>query len=190
MSDTNTATNSANAISELEALKAENAELKSQLQNAEVRLREMGISDPITGLYSYRYLLGRLTEEVSRADRFKEKVSCIMIGLDKNSFEGLLQVSKLLKDSSRQYDIPARWSQNELVMLLPCTPMEGAKIVAERFCAHVKNTLSEYDLTVSVGVASYPYGDSIEDARMLVEAADAALHLAMDNGGNCVQIRS
>src|ERR1035437_705954 len=93
--------------------------LAAALDNAEARLKEMGIATPVTGLYSYRYFLGRTTEEVARADRFNLEVSCIMVGLDRAGFEGLLEIARLLKEHCRVYDIPARWGQNELVMLLP-----------------------------------------------------------------------
>ncbi len=85
------------------------------------------------GDFSYRYFLGRITEEVSRADRFNLEVSCLMISLDQAGFEGLLEMARLLKEQCRQYDIPARWGQNELVMLLPATDLDGAQTFAERF---------------------------------------------------------
>lgn len=162
-------------------------QLKKQLTNAEVRLREMGIADPMTGLFSYRYFLGRITEEVARADRFNLEVSCLMISVDQPHFEGLLEIAKFLKDQCRMYDIPARWGQNELVMLLPATDMDGALTFGERFRLNVEKTFKEHEtlagLTVSCGIATYPLA-GVEDAEQLLEAADAAAHKAHTEGGN------
>lgn len=173
-------------------LKAQVADLTVQLANTERRLQEMGIADAITGLFSYRYFVGRMAEEVVRADRFNLEVSCLLVGLDTPSFEGLLEVSRMLKDSSRQYDITARWSQNELAMLLPATDLDGAQNVAERFRLSVEEAFRDHPtlagLTVSVGVASYPSA-TVEDAQQILEAADGALHAAGKQGGNRTMVR-
>jgi diguanylate cyclase (GGDEF)-like protein len=167
-------------------------QLKKQLTNAEVRLREMGIADPMTGLFSYRYFLGRITEEVSRADRFNLEVSCLVLTLDQPGFEGLLEVAKFLKEQCRTYDIPARWGQNDLVMLLPATDLDGAQTFAERFRLNVAETFADHatlkGLTVSAGVATYPQA-GVEDAEQLLEAADAAAHKAHGEGGNRTAVR-
>ncbi|HEY9723762.1 MAG TPA: GGDEF domain-containing protein [Oscillatoriaceae cyanobacterium] len=178
--------------SEITRLKSHVEQLSAQLAEAELRLREMGIADPITGLYSYRYFLGRITEEVSRADRFNLDVSCLLLSLDKPGFEALLEIAKLLKDCCRQYDIPARWGQNELVMLLPATDLDGAQTFAERFRLNIEETYRRHPglegLTVSIGLATYPR-PGIEDAQQLLECADGALHFAMQSGGNRTIVR-
>jgi diguanylate cyclase (GGDEF)-like protein len=166
--------------------------LAAALENAETRLKEMGIADSMTGLYSYRYFLGRVAEEVARADRFNLEVSCLMVGLDRASFEGLLELAKMLKEQCRVYDIPARWGQNELVMLLPATDLDGALTFAERLRLNVEQTFAEHPalggLTVSVGVAAYPTA-GVEDSQSLVEAADTACYKATQQGGNRTVVR-
>lgn len=166
--------------------------LAAALVNAETRLKEMGIADPTTGLYSYRYFLGRAAEEVARADRFNLDVSCLMIGLDRAGLEGMLEVAKMLKDQCRVYDIPARWGQNELVMLLPATDLDGAQVFAERLRLSVQEAFASHaelgGLTVSLGVASYPQ-EGVEDAQALVEAVDTACYKATQDGGNRTVVR-
>jgi len=166
--------------------------LKKQLTNAEVRLREMGIADPMTGLYGYRYFLGRITEEVNRADRFNLEVSCLMVKIDQESFEGLLEIARIAKEECRMYDIPARWGQNELVILLPATDLDGGLVFAERMRLHVETDFAHHEtlagLTVSVGVATYPVA-GVEDAEQLVEAVDTAAHKAQADGGNRTMLR-
>lgn len=178
---------------ELALLKQQVADLTEQLTSAELRLREMGIADPLTGLYSYRYFLGRITEEVARADRFALELSCLLLQIDQPSFEALLEVSRMLKESCRMYDIPARWGQNELVMLLPATDIDGAQIFAERFRLNVEKTFRDHPslggLTVSMGVTAYPM-PGIDDAQQLLEVAAGACHTAAENGGNKTLVRS
>lgn len=166
--------------------------LAAALDNAEARLKEMGIADPVTGLYSYRYFLGRVAEEVARADRFNLEIGCIMVGLDRAGFEGLLEVSKLLKEQARVYDIPARWGQNELIMLLPATDLDGAMTFAERFRIAVEGAFADHatlaGLTVSMGVSAYP-ANGVEDGQGMVEAADTACYKATQQGGNRTILR-
>lgn len=178
---------------------AENAQLRAQvatltahLREAEARLQEMSINDPVTGLFSYRYFLGRIAEEVIRADRFNLNLSLLMMSLDQESFEGLLDFAQLLRENSRQYDIIARWGQNELAMLLPAADLDGAKITAERIRLAAASQFESHPaapgLSVSIGVASYP-AEGIESAEELLHAAFQALRLAVDEGGNKTAIR-
>ncbi|MDB5095866.1 MAG: diguanylate cyclase [Cyanobacteria bacterium RYN_339] len=166
--------------------------LAAALENAETRLKEMGIADATTGLYSYRYFLGRAAEEVARADRFSLEVSCLMIGLDRAGLEGMLEVARMLKEQCRVYDIPARWGQNELVMLLPATDLDGALTFGERLRLSVAEAFADHaglkGLTVSLGAASYPT-KGVEDAQGLVEAVDTACYKATQAGGNRTVVR-
>jgi diguanylate cyclase (GGDEF)-like protein len=177
---------------DLDALVATVAQLSEQLAHAEARLREMGIADATTGLFSYRYFLGRMAEEVARADRFNLEVSCLMLGLDQPSFEGLLEVAGRLKDACRQYDIPARWGKHELVMLLPATDLDGAQTFAERFRLQIEEAHRGHEslagLTISIGVATYPR-TGVEDAEQLLAACDEAAFRARNEGGNRTIVR-
>jgi diguanylate cyclase (GGDEF)-like protein len=172
---------------EINRLRSQVEQLASDLKSAELRLKETGIGDPITGLFSYRYLQGRVTEEVSRADRFNLEISCLMLAPDQASLEGLLEVARMLKESCRTYDIPARWGQNELVAILPATDIDGSQTFAERFRLKVESAFKNHPtipgLTVSIGVATYPRPE-LEEAHQLVESANDALFRARQEGGN------
>ncbi len=172
---------------EMAQLVATVEQLKTQVANAEMRLQEMGIADSVTGLFSQQYFWGRASEEIVRADRFQSELSCLVVGLDQPSFEALIELAHLFKDSSRQYDIPARWGKNDLVMLLPATDSDGVQTFAERFRLKVQDNFLEHPtlkgLTVSIGIATYPRS-GIDDARRLVDSAAAAYELALRGGGN------
>lgn len=176
----------------VEALKARLQQLSQQLEATEKRLQESGIVDAATDLFSYRYILGRLKEEVARADRFNLEVSCLMLAVDQPGLEGLAAVSKRLKEACRQYDIPSRWGQNELLMLLPATDLAGAQTFAERFRLNVADAFANHPtlggLTLSLGVATYPVA-GVENAEQLLAAADEAAFKARQEGGNRTILR-
>jgi diguanylate cyclase (GGDEF)-like protein len=107
----------------------------------------------------------------------------------------LREVARVLKESSRAIDLPARYGGEELAVVLPGTDLEGAYDLAER----VREGIEALELplvgddeaggdaaivrvTASLGAAAL--GDGIEDLRELVAAADAALYRAKRAGKN------
>jgi diguanylate cyclase (GGDEF)-like protein len=102
----------------------------------------------------------------------------------------LREVARVLRQSSREIDEPARYGGEEMAVALPQTDLEGAYQFAER----VRRRIEALDLpvpsgdghlkvTASFGVASLgTVGDMDKDA--LVAAADAALYEAKRAGKN------
>lgn len=106
----------------------------------------------------------------------------------------LTEVAEILRKNLRGYDVPARYAGDEFVALLPDTPVEGAREVAERICAairghtfgvrdHSRGTLT---VNVSIGVATYP--DHGADYDTLFAAADRALYQVKRQGRDGVAI--
>ena len=100
-------------------------------------------------------------------------------------------VSRKVKDIIRGRDFFARYGGEEFAVLLPQTPISGAEIVAENirkfFAKSPIKTVSESvklgNITVSIGVACYRSGESLED---LFFRSDKALYWAKNNGRNRV----
>jgi diguanylate cyclase (GGDEF)-like protein len=105
----------------------------------------------------------------------------------------LRTVADILRSSVRTSDLPARYAGDEFVALLPDTPVEGAKEVAERICAAVRghafarrNGPGTVPVTASIGVATAPlHGGSFEE---LFGAADRALYAVKRRGRDGVAI--
>ncbi|NHB59007.1 GGDEF domain-containing protein [Acinetobacter sp. 194] len=100
-------------------------------------------------------------------------------------------VAQILQRECRQADIAARYGGEEFVVILPNTPLQGAKIVAERLCTNTRLASVEIDtgerlsVTISIGVHSCVPEHS-HDWEPLVAAADQALYEAKRNGRNQV----
>ncbi|MDJ0975766.1 MAG: diguanylate cyclase [Planctomycetota bacterium] len=98
------------------------------------------------------------------------------------------QVSTALKRSSRDCDRIYRWGGDEFVVLIPCERYELGVQVMERLCAEVGGARIMGDLhnvTLSAGVARIQAG-SRQPLVELIEEANDYLHVAKQQGGNCV----
>jgi diguanylate cyclase (GGDEF)-like protein len=97
-----------------------------------------------------------------------------------------------LRTNVRGSDVICRYGGEEIVVLLPETPLEAAVGRAEFVLKSVKELVIESAgivlprVTLSIGVASFPtHGDSIE---AIFRAADAAMYRAKDAGRDRVEI--
>jgi diguanylate cyclase len=104
-------------------------------------------------------------------------------------------IAKNMQKSVRGNDFTARIGGEEFAVILPKTPLLGAMTVAETLRASIsqlkleKKAKSESlgTITVSIGVAQYRSGESLED---LVNRADKALYFAKNTGRNRVATES
>jgi diguanylate cyclase (GGDEF)-like protein len=173
------------------------------LENAELhkRTEELSIVDELTNSYNYRYFIQRLQEEKKRAVRYSLPLSIIMVDIDRfkklNDRYGhevgnivLRSLTRTIRRCVRDVDVLARYGGEEFVVILPQTPQIEAHRIGERIREQVEATNIDagstgiVNITVSVGVSSYPEnGKSEED---LVSVADQALYRAKGSGRNLV----
>ena len=160
------------------------------------RLEELSFKDPLTDGYNRRYLMLRLYEEVSRAARYQQPFSLILLDLDGfkavNDRHGhgagddvLKQVVQLLASQSRRDSVVARYGGDEFIALLPSTTKAAALVYAERMRAIIERYPFQHGpLTASFGVAGYP--DDPGNVTDLIKRADHALYDAKRQGRNFV----
>ncbi len=163
------------------------------------KIKNLSITDGLTGLYCYRFFQEELNRELMRAQRYQEPLALIIIDIDEfknvNDSHGhlvgdkvLKEIAKILRGACREVDIICRYGGEEFVIILPETDKEGAFYLAERARKTIKNyefTSSDdrpIKLTVSCGIASYP--DSAKKKEELIKKADDALYRAKDEGKN------
>ncbi|MCG3157064.1 MAG: Response regulator PleD [bacterium] len=178
-----------------------NAKVK-ELEQAKERLRQLAITDGLTGLYNHRYLKEHLEQELYRATRHRSEVSVIMIDIDHfkkfNDTYGhpagdvlLSTVARLLKENIRKIDIAARYGGEEFCLVLGETGKTAAAVVAEKMRRLVE--LSQFEplelrangrVTISLGVATFP--DDATAMNDLIAIADKRLYNAKQGGRNQV----
>jgi len=172
------------------------------------RLRLVGLTDSLTGLYNRRHLQHRLAQEVTRAKRYDQTLACLFIDADHfkqiNDKYGhpagdqvLISLAQRLRRRLRTSDIATRYGGEEFAVLLPQTDLTSAGQLAEQIRQEVASEAiglegeSAIQVTVSIGVASYDgSADLAADpvGERLLAAADQAVYRAKSAGRNRVWI--
>lgn len=172
------------------------------------RLKQVGMTDSLTGLANRRYFDERLREEIQRAARYSVPVACLFIDVDcfkrindtyghVTGDRALALVAACVRQQVRLGDTLARYGGEEFAALLQ-GDRSDALVAAERV-RHAVERLDLQDdtggriaLTVSIGVAARTIvGNAHEAAAMgqaLIEAADRAMYQAKSNGRNRVEV--
>ncbi len=181
------------------------AERTAALEQANLQLLRLSVTDPLTGLSNRRRFDEVLANEWQRALRTGQWISALMIDVDQfklyNDHYGhlagdscLQQVGAALQQGLRQgTDLAARYGGEEFALILSGTGPDGAREVGERIRGAIEALQSPHAtsrhgvVTVSIGVASVIPAAGLEAAR-LFDLADAALYEAKRAGRNRVEI--
>jgi diguanylate cyclase (GGDEF)-like protein len=175
-----------------------NARLKMEKR----KYRVASMTDALTDLPNRRGAMKRLEKEWATSERSELPLSLIMVDIDHfkqvNDTYGhdigdevLRRTARALERVLRSSDTCARLGGEEFVILCPATPLDGAKLLAERIRLSVEeNRVSvpgyEGRVTISLGVSSRAAGlDSID---ALLKAADEAVYEAKRKGRNRVEV--
>jgi diguanylate cyclase (GGDEF)-like protein len=190
----------------MDMLKEQNVHLEERVQEVTQELRELSVRDALTNLYNFRHFVDQINKELTRAMRYKRVLSILMFDIDHfkqfNDANGhsignlaLIELAKILKNTTRRVDTVCRYGGEEFVVILPETETSRAVILAERCRTEVEYSSFAFDpaqkitkLTVSVGVASFP--SHAEEVDSIVKCADDALYKAKSLGRNKVKIFS
>ena len=164
-------------------------------------LQQMLRRDTLTEAASRLHFIEQSRSELSRAKRYREPVSLIVIDIDHfkqiNDQLGhalgdrvLREVASVCLDTLRSSDVLGRLGGDEFAVLLPVTALDTAEDVAQRLC----RALGEIDLvdggrvvdiSASLGVIEVKLDE--ETYEQALERADGALYEAKRAGRNRVQ---
>lgn len=161
------------------------AALASEYSVAEAQLRELVVTDPLTGLPNYRRLLEVLQTEITRADRTERPFAVVffdMDGLKRINDElghligsrAVCRFAETLRAACRTTDTAARYGGDEFVAVLTDTDQEGARLVVRRVAERLAEDPDKPALSVSAGIAVYPRDGGTPTT--LLSAADRALY--------------
>jgi two-component system cell cycle response regulator len=169
------------------------------------RLLRSGLTDFLTGFHNRRYLHARLREELSRTQRARQSIVCLMIDVDHfkriNDQYGHLAGDAVLREVAQRIDAEmrisdtgARFGGDEFAMVLTQATIGDGERVAGRVLHAVRTApiaigeSAQETVTLSIGVAACTPGPSMRDYKVLAERliaeADAALYRAKSAGRN------
>ncbi len=157
------------------------------LDNARLfdQVRNLSVSDPLTGLANYRRFVEVVEGEIRRGGRTGRAFALVLLDMDGlkkiNDQLGHLvgtraicRVAEVLRQHCRAIDTAARYGGDEFALVLPETGPEAARQVAARIAARMARDEEKPLLSASIGIAIYPQdGTSLET---LLSAADHGLY--------------
>lgn len=169
------------------------------LRRLNTKLREMSITDKLTGLYNRQKTDQRLIEEKTVLSRYPEyRTSVMLIDIDYfktiNDTYGhqagdtvLCELAGIFRKNVRSIDIVGRWGGEEFIVILPHTGLEQAVSVAENLRSAVaEHPFETYGtVTISIGVGEMDRTLSVHEN---IAHVDCALYKAKREGRNLVRL--
>lgn len=172
-----------------------------ELGEAMEQIRELVNVDALTGVYNRRRLFEVISEECNRYSRMPGSFSICLMDIDHfktvndtyghQAGDAILQaVARSVTEGLRAIDCFGRYGGEEFLLVLPQTPLEGARIKAERVREAIEALAfpdigGGFRVTVSTGVAEYHREESTDDTLL---RADQALYAAKADGRNNVKL--
>jgi diguanylate cyclase (GGDEF)-like protein len=147
-------------------------------ESAMAGLRDLALTDSLTGLANRRAYDERIEEELLRAQRMGRSLALLLLDVDHlkqmNDTFGhaagdqlLRAVADVLRGRTRGIDLAARLGGDEFILLLPETDRAGAMVALERLMEGItEQRIHGRTIQISAGVAVYPDdGRTEEDLR-------------------------
>ncbi len=166
------------------------------------RLRELAMTDELTGLYNRRFFFEEAGQEFVRSKRYQLPLSLVILDVDHfksiNDQYGhdvgdftLKRLADNIRENVRTIDIPGRLGGEEFAILLPQTDILSAATIAERIRTTIESlefTIHNvsYPITVSLGISAML--NETQNFDTLLKEADMALYDAKDNGRNRIHV--
>ncbi len=172
-----------------------------ELEKANEEIRQLSITDPLTGCFNRRYMDEHLALSLEQAKRFRRNLSISICDIDffkkVNDQWGhlagdrvLSEVGQTLRRSLRKSDWIARYGGEEFMVVLPETECSDAHAVMEKLRGHLEEMQIPFNgnmlrITASFGLASLE-SEKDESVMDLVGRADTYLYQAKGTGRNRV----
>ncbi len=165
-------------------------------------MRQLAIRDSLTGLYNRRFLQETMDPFWSSSQRHQQELSVAILDVDhfksiNDSFGHhagdriLTELAALTRKVCRTTDIVARYGGDEVVIVMPQTPLAAAETFARRLLEGVRKQRFQtghdpgMNLTISIGLAGSLSAGPVTDWETLFTLADRALYAAKKQGRDC-----
>jgi diguanylate cyclase len=181
-------------------LDAANLRVQEQQKDLERLQGSVGV-DFLTELPNRQRLDEHLAELMSRAERYGQRFSMVLLDIDHfkdiNDLHGhaagdrvLRAIAQLLAENKRASDFLARYGGEEFVLLLPETTLDNAVALAGKLRERVSARNFQFQtqpirLTLSAGVGEVTPG--ADTAESLFDRVDKALYEAKNEGRDRVR---
>lgn len=183
-------------------------QIQNELSQTNQKLKQMAITDSLTGCYNRHYLTQYLEQEIIENMKLKQSFAIILLDIDffktvNDNYGHLVgdvvicSTVEVIKQSLRETDILARYGGEEFIVYLPNTSYtqanrwaEHIKFMIEANKVHVDEVAHSVSITVSMGLLSInnfaeQYAESPSNQlNDLFESVDKALYQAKNAGRN------
>lgn len=185
---------------------AESSQELSDLKQDLASVREESMTDALTGIANRKAFDMRLLQAAAEATEENHPLCLLIVDIDffkkfNDSYghqagdQIIRLVAQTFKKGLKGQDTAARYGGEEFGLILPNTAMDNAIRVAEilRRTVEHKEVVNRSNheklgqITISVGLAQYRQGESLES---FIERADSALYRAKQNGRNRVEVEA
>jgi diguanylate cyclase (GGDEF)-like protein len=161
----------------------------SRLETAQAELREMVITDPLTGTPNRRFFDEVIGRELQRHRRYRTPLSVVFVDIDRfkaiNDTLGheagdrvLREVALFLLGNIREADYVFRWGGDEFVILISCSEGEAlrrARELQRAFAIAPQTAQLPAGVALSVGVVEVP--PDVGDIMPLIQTADERMYV-------------
>lgn len=158
--------------------------------------------DPVSGVYTSRYFVQLVEEELQQHPKQVLSIGIIELGgirdiqdtLSPAVLKELLHgVTEILRNELRGNDVIGRWNENGFIAMLPATPAEAASKTFERIHQALLSPiqLGQYGLSINLGphIGGAEYNSSIS-FKDLLGKAEGALDASRIEAGNLIRVWS
>lgn len=175
--------------------------LRERLEHERETLRDVALTDPLTGIANRRLLLARAEYEIARHSRGRHSFALVMLDLDgfkllNDRFghaagdELLCDVAGSLQHAVRGQDTVARIGGDEFCVLAPETDAPRTLPLAKRITEAVADATTGVEtLRASIGIAVFP-DDGLRAADLLHAADERLLNAKRELGPRRARVRA